>query len=284
MKKKIGSFFKKIRIKYKLSVLNENTLEEEYRFRLSALSFFTLTIGVIVGTFVLFSALILTTPLKRLLPDNTDRRVRHEVVLSALKIDSLENEMKKREEYLEVVREIVAGNIPVDATQTAESLINDRIEEKFIEKSDAEKAFVEQFEQEEKYNIVNPLTQQNTNLVFFRPVKGIISKPFQPVTNHHFGVELAVNPNTNVSSIYKGTVILTGYDVNSGHFIQVLHPQNFISVYKHVSIVLKKEGELVKTGEVIAIMEEQNQTRSSLRFELWYDGRAQDPTDYIVFD
>jgi murein DD-endopeptidase MepM/ murein hydrolase activator NlpD len=284
MKKKIGNFLKKIRIKYKLSVLNENTLEEEYQFRLSALSLFTLFMGITLITFTLFSILILTTPLKRLLPDNTDRKVRNEVVLNALKIDSLSNELSKRQQYFEVIREILAGDVPIDTTHSTESLISNRIDEKFIEKSDAERAFVEQYEQEEKYNIVNPLTQQqNTNLVFFSPVRGIVSVPFQPRVNHHFGIDISLNAGSSVSSIYKGTVVLTGYDVNNGHFVQVLHPQNFISIYKHVAVVLKKEGDLVKTGEVIAIVNSQGNKPPALRFELWYEGRAQDPQDYILF-
>ncbi len=283
MKQSITNFFKKIRTKYKLSVLNENTLEEKYHYRMSALSFFTLVLAVTFGTFILFSTLILTTPLKRLLPDNTDRKVRHEVVLSALKIDSLADELQKRQQYLEVIREILSGELPIDTTHSTENMISNRIDEKFIEKSEAEKLFAEQFELEEKYNIVNPLTQQNTNLVFFRPARGIVSKTFNPRTNLHSGIEMAVTPNTQVTAIYKGTVILTGYDVNSGYFIQVLHPQNFISIYKQASMVLKKEGDLVKTGEVIAIVDGVNNKRPTLRFELWYDGRAQDPTDYIVF-
>ncbi len=285
MKKKIGNFFKKIRIKYKLSVLNENTLEEEYRFRLSALSLFTLFMGLTLITFTLFSILILTTPLKRLLPDNTDRKVRNEVVLSALRVDSLADELNKSQQYLAVIREIVAGDAPIDTTHSTESLISSRIDEKFIEKSDAEKAFAEQYEQEEKYNIINPLTQQqNTNLVFFTPVKGIIREPFQPRINNHFGISIVVNQSKSVSSIYKGTVILTGYDVNNGYFIQVLHPQSFISIYKQATVILKKEGDLVKTGEVIALVDAQGNKPPVLQFELWYEGRAQDPQDYIIFE
>jgi len=55
--------------------------------------------GLTLITFTLFSILILTTPLKRLLPDNTDRKVRNEVVLSALRVDSLADELNKSQQY-----------------------------------------------------------------------------------------------------------------------------------------------------------------------------------------
>lgn len=284
MKKKSSDFFKRIRIKYKLSVLNESTLEEVYHFRLSTLSLFALAMSVSLLSFILFSTLILNTPLKKLLPENTDNHVRNEVLRNSMKIDSLSQELQKKQEYIDVIRDIVAGNINIDSSYSADIVVAKKIQEKFIEKSKAEKDFCDEFESEEKYNLVNLTTNQNTDLLFFRPVKGIITQKFNSRNTDNFGINISVDQNTSVSAIYKGTVIFTGYDVNMGYFIQILHPQNFISVYKQASVILKKEGDTVTTGEVIAIVGDRKDRKPALHFELWQNGRAQNPEDYIGFD
>jgi len=65
----------------------------------------------------------------------------------------------------------------------------------------------------------------------------------------------------------------------------IQHTENLISVYKHNSALLKKEGDFVKAGEVIAIIGETGEltTGPHLHFELWYNGSAVNPRDYMVF-
>jgi murein DD-endopeptidase MepM/ murein hydrolase activator NlpD len=65
----------------------------------------------------------------------------------------------------------------------------------------------------------------------------------------------------------------------------VQHPNNVVTFYKHNSILLKKEGSRVKAGEALAIIGNSGErtTGPHLHFELWYNGRAVDPSDYINF-
>ena len=90
-------------------------------------------------------------------------------------INKIEGE---KQEYIDVIRDIVAGNINIDSSYSADIVVAKKIQEKFIEKSKAEKDFCDEFESEEKYNLVNLTTNQNTDLLFFRPVKGIITQKF----------------------------------------------------------------------------------------------------------
>jgi murein DD-endopeptidase MepM/ murein hydrolase activator NlpD len=57
-------------------------------------------------------------------------------------------------------------------------------------------------------------------------------------------------------------------------------------MYKHNSVLLKPTGESVKAGEAIALIGNSGENTSGphLHFELWYKGRAIDPTDYINFN
>jgi murein DD-endopeptidase MepM/ murein hydrolase activator NlpD len=67
--------------------------------------------------------------------------------------------------------------------------------------------------------------------------------------------------------------------------IGIQHAGNFFSLYKHNSALLKKEGDLVKAGEPIAIIGQSGElsTGPHLHFELWFNGTPINPKDYISF-
>ena len=71
----------------------------------------------------------------------------------------------------------------------------------------------------------------------------------------------------------------------TGNIIAVVHKNNLVSIYKHNSVLLKKEGETVKAGEPIAIIGNSGKWSSGphLHFELWYKGEAINPQQYILF-
>ena len=82
-----------------------------------------------------------------------------------------------------------------------------------------------------------------------------------------------------------GTVRSAAYTIETGYVIELQHYQGFISVYKHCESLLKQEGETAKAGEAIALVGSTGKwsTGPHLHFELWYKGRAIDPTNYIPF-
>ncbi|MBR2369896.1 MAG: M23 family metallopeptidase [Paludibacteraceae bacterium] len=276
------SFFQKIKMKYKISVLNENTLEEVFHLRMSAQRFFFTFLLILLIVLILFSTLILTTPLRQLLPDNISSDFRKEAVRHALVIDSLTEEVTVRQAYINTLRDLVAGNIAItDSIFYSDSIIVKEHDEPLLDKSQTEKEFCEEFEEEERYNISATTNNPNNNLVFFKPTIGEIDKPFDPV-NGHLGIDITTKPSTPIVSIYQGIVLYSAYTLDEDYFIQVIHPQGFISVYKGAANVFKKSGDIVQSGEVIAIMGEDSS--KSLHFELWRDSQAQNPLNYIVFE
>ena len=180
------------------------------------------------------------------------------------------------------MRDLVAGNIAItDSIFYSDSIIVKEHDEPLLDKSQTEKEFCEEFEDEERYNISATTNNPNNNLVFFKPTIGEIDKPFDPV-NGHLGIDITTKPSTPIVSIYQGIVLYSAYTLDEDYFIQVIHPQGFISVYKGAANVFKKSGDIVQSGEVIAIMGEDSS--KSLHFELWRDSQAQNPLNYIVFE
>ena len=96
-------------------------------------------------------------------------------------------------------------------------------------------------------------------------------------------------------AILDGTVIMSDYTANDGYMLVVQHKQNLTSVYRNCHAVLKKAGDKVIGGEVIATLgkdteadkeketTETNIKKPYLHFELWHRGEALNPEIYIAF-
>lgn len=278
------SFFQRIRMKYKVSVLNENTLEELIHWRISALRFVFWCATLLLVILALFSVLILTTPLRDLLPENVDVGLRKEVVRQAIVIDSLTEEVTLRQTYISTFRDVVMGNIAItDSTLLSDSLLARKRDEKLLEKSEEEQLFAEKFEQNEQYNLSSEVIESTADdVVFMQPLNGVLIEPFS-VAKNHLGVDIRTESNASVLSIFQGIVLFAGYNPQEGYIVQIVHPNNYISVYKGAEMIFKKSGDIVKAGEVIAAMGK-NSPNSMLHFELWCGMQALDPTQYIVLE
>ncbi len=279
----IKTFFQKLRFRYKISVLNENTLDEVWYIRLSRLRVFLLSFLLFVILFALNTFLLIKSPLKKFTPGYLDSEIQTELITKSIRLDSLLTEFQKQGEYINAVKSLMVGDIKIDTIVPIDSIVLKERERTFIEKSDAEKEFSENFESDEKYNLSILDAKKNQNLlVFFPPVNGIIVEKFQ--MQKHYGIDISSTPNESVASVLDGTVVLTEFTLEDGYVIQVQHTNNFISIYKNNSILLKKIGDNVKSGESIAIVGSCPKAKTGeLHFELWREGIPLNPENYIVF-
>lgn len=281
------SFWRKIRFKYKFSVINEGTLEEVWTFRLSRLSAFA-SLGLFAFLLVVITAIIIImTPIRNYLPGYLDVEVRKEIMQNALRADSLERMLEIHALYLRNVSGILSGNMSVDSIREIDSLARDNPDYE-IPKGTEEEAFVRKFEEEEKYNLA-VLNNADRVVVeggyFYKPLsQGVVSSAFRE-DRRHFGVDLVASPQAGVMAVMEGTVVYTGYDVAHGYVIQLQHKNGFISIYKHNETLLKRLGDQVIAGEVIATVGDTGEetTGPHLHFELWYKGVPVNPEDYIAF-
>ena len=278
------TFWKQIRFKYKLSILNENTLEEVFSFRLSGLYIF-----LVVGLFsflliTLTSVIIITTPIRNYLPGYLSSEIRNEMILQALKADSLEVALNSRNVYLTNLASILRGEMSVDSIQNSEPIpiSPDSVD---LDRSPLTNDFVKRYEEESKYNLSSlPSTTNRMDMAFYRPVRGIVSSPFSRVEKH-FGIDVAADSKESILATLDGTVIYAGFDANVGYVIHLQHKNGYTSIYKHNAILLKRQGDKVKAGEAIALVGNTGRlsTGTHLHFELWYKGEAVNPEDYIIF-
>lgn len=286
-KKKHGfkSFWSRVRFKYKLTFINEDTLEEVWTFRLSQLSAFAV---LLVFAFALVSVtafIIIKTPIRNYLPGYLDVEVRKEIVQNALRADSLERMLEIQHVYLENVARIIGGEVPLDSIRRIDSLA--RVDADFeIPRGEAEQAFVAQYEEEEKYSLtaLNPNPVFTEQAFFYKPVDGVVSSHYQ-TDIRHFGVDIAASPSESVLATLDGTVVYAGYDPQHGNVIQLQHRNGLVSIYKHNEALLKEPGDHVVAGEAIALVGNTGtlSTGPHLHFELWYKGVPVNPEEYIAF-
>ena len=83
----------------------------------------------------------------------------------------------------------------------------------------------------------------------------------------------------------EGTVIISHWTSETGYVIGIQHKNEYFSLYKHNSVLLKSAGDMVGIGDPIAIVGNSGELSSGphLHFELWHQGLPVNPENYILF-
>ena len=283
-KKRSKAFWNNIKFKYKLTIINENTLEEVVGIRVSKLNGLSVLLSVLTILFLIAAIIIAFTPLRNYLPGYMNSEVRNQIVANALRVDSLQQLVERQNLYIMNIQDIFSGKVRVDSVRSMDTLTTLR-KDSLMERTKREEEFRRQYEEAEKYNLTSITSQPNVNgLIFYRPTRGMISAHFD-AEKKHYGTDIAANPNESVLATLDGTVILSTYTAETGYLIEVQHNQDFVSIYKHCGSLLKREGDKVQAGEAIALVGNSGTltTGPHLHFELWNKGRPVNPEKYIVF-
>ncbi len=124
----------------------------------------------------------------------------------------------------------------------------------------------------------------NPLLHLFPPIKGEISNGYNE-SKKHYGVDIIAADNTLIKSIADGFVVISEYSYETGHVIGIMSPGNLLTFYKHNSRLLKKLGDYVYAGEAVAVIGNSGENSSGphLHLEMWQQGKAIDPAQYIPF-
>ena len=276
------------RDKYRFSVINDHTFEEVWRIVLTRYNAFLLITFLLLFIIWGTSTLISFTNLREFIPGYPDVTMRRNILMSAIRLDSLDRELKLRDKYFENMNAIISGDPPAEISMQQDTTKNYK-SIKFNTSSD-DSVLRARVENEERYNLtLGPSTSQSVSglasLHFFPPVKGIVSGKYD-VRTKHFGTDIVTKPKALVSAVLDGTVIFTGWTMETGFVIEVQHPNNIISVYKHNASLLKETGDLVRAGDAISVVGDSGERYTSgphLHFEIWYKGSSLDPEKHILF-
>ena len=110
--------FKRLRNRYRLVVMNDDTFEEVIKFRLSRLSVYMAlsTIFVLLVGFTV--ALLVLTPLKYYIPGYGKAESKTELQLLKMRTDSLQQQLEYKQEYLNGLKNALgADSVKRDTTR-----------------------------------------------------------------------------------------------------------------------------------------------------------------------
>ncbi len=282
LRKKI---FQMLKDHYRLIIYNDSTIQTVWSIKLTPIKVLTLgSLGAIL-LILLTTTIIAYTPLRENIPGYPSAKVRQQIIHNYVLVDSLENEIKVRDSYFDKIKTLFQGETPAEESASTDPEL--KVTEATFDKFNADSVFKDKL-LDEKSNLS---IQQNkkrlpsiANIHFFTPLRGMITNRFNPKIDH-LAVDIVGKQNARISNVLDGTVIFSGWTMDTGYSIFIQHESNIVSAYKHNAELLKEVGNKVKAGDVIAIMGNSGEltTGPHLHFELWHNGTALDPETYIDF-
>ncbi len=206
---------------------------------------------IVIYTVLLIAAtscIIIFTPIREYIPGYTDVRLNHRVFDIEQKADSLESVLHQNDVYIRNLKHI----------------IND-----------------EDFDDD--YIPINIYMDEAP--VFMAPLNGMITNKFN-YNNKHYGIDIVADIDEVIKTMWNGTVVFADWSAEGGYTIGIQHDKNIFSVYKHNAELLCHEGDIVQTGDPIAIIGSGGSTSTGphLHFEFWFKGMPLNPEDYITFE
>lgn len=106
-----GNTLKRLRNRYRLVVMNDDTYEEVVTFKLSRLSVYVGLSTIFVLLVGLTVALIVFTPLKYYIPGYDDLRIGREYRQMKYNVDSLERKVTYQAEYIDGIKKVLRGDV-----------------------------------------------------------------------------------------------------------------------------------------------------------------------------
>lgn len=112
------------------------------------------------------------------------------------------------------------------------------------------------------------------------PANGKVVVHFDSVDKVNKGIDIAIKTTSKIKASAAGIVVYRGTGLKGyGQIIIIKHSEEFLSAYAQNDQLLVKEGQKVKQGQEIAIIEQQNNAR--LHFEIRKRGKPVDPLTYL---
>ncbi|MFV0291348.1 MAG: M23 family metallopeptidase [Mangrovibacterium sp.] len=287
-KKRHRKLINKLQSQYRLIIYNDKNFQAVWNVQMTRAKVIQWVVVSVAIYSTIVILLICFTPIRRLIPGYPERSMQQSLIRNVALIDSLDQELSLQKKYLSTIQSVISGEIKEEVIAKPDSshLVNTTITEYNANHDSI-------FQLHLLNNPMSSIGQSGDRLNhsdeiheinFFKPSNGIITDKFQSSPNH-YGIDIVSSPEAPIFSTLSGTIIFSGFTIETGYVIYIQHRNNLISVYKHNASLLKKTGDYVSAGEAIAIMGNSGElsTGPHLHFELWYKGTAIDPLEYISF-
>ncbi len=275
-------FFSRFLKRYIIVVYNQGNFKERVSISLTPINLILLLSSLVVVSFICGALLIAFTPIKEAIPGfGNSYMSASKVIHLQNRVDSFEKVVSDYNMYMDSLRKILKGD-------SGKSTYKMRMENKavfhFADLREPSVPVANSDHITDLTSLNNINTGKKKVSPLFPPVNGYISQHFDQNTGHN-AIDIIASPDAPVMAVDDGTVIFSEWSAQTGNVIIIQHPNNLVSIYKHNSVLLKKVGTFVSRGDVIALVGNSGAltTGPHLHFELWDNGNAVDPENYITF-
>ena len=186
----------------------------------------------------------------------------------------------------------VGGSDPedLDPTTMMEQDYQELVRDMHVEISEIDQA---SHNQQQSFSTIFSQLEGKRNLLAatpsIRPLKGWISSrfgyresPFTGRREFHRGLDIATHAGSPIIAPANGLVTFAGSKGLMGNMVAIEHGFGMVTRYGHTQKLLKKKGERVKRGEVIALVGNTGRsTGPHLHYEVRLNGVAVNPMNYF---
>lgn len=273
--------------KNKLSLRNIRTSQEVWHIFVSRWNLILSAISLLLVVFAGSIAVVAYTPILDLIPGYPGNKSRATLIENIMRLDSIETQVRYWENYQRNLSLILQGQVqrPDDTRLGVDSLTRSASARgSIMRRSKSDTALRMQMTLDSVY-ILRKDTRKAVERSFemMQPVSGQLKESFS-LSEGRFGIEIAAQPEKAVMAVMDGTVISAPWSPQAGYTITVQHSGNMLSVYSNISRLLVGVGSRVKAGQAIGLTPSvRDGVLPVVVFELWQNGNAVDPENYITF-
>lgn len=275
--------------KYQVVIRNEENLAETSNIGFTYAKVLVISVSLFVLLFAFSLFLSKTLLAKWFDPKHAQMEANKKLYELALKVDSLAIEVHQKDMFIQNFQRVLSGDTTSGFTDPAEAFSSENKPLSAVgnmKLAPADSLFRQEFEKSEfsLVTLANGKYRELQEMFFFTPITGLVSDHYD-IKKGHFGVDIVAKTNEPVKCVADGVVVLASWTQDSGHVITVQHRGNLVSVYKHNAGLLKKVGNFVNAGDIIAIVGNSGEMTDGphLHFEMWYNGNSINPEDFVTF-
>jgi murein DD-endopeptidase MepM/ murein hydrolase activator NlpD len=263
---------KKLKSKFRLTVLNESTFEERFSYSLTPMNVIVMFGGLLFVFGLIIYLLVAFTPLKvYLVPGYVDVEYREQAREARIAADSLNEVLAQNQAYFENVKTIISGGVvnqKVDTTQLVTRKLEWTKEDSLYD--------LEMKSKKPRKNF------QVSETEFTMPVVGkVIDR--NNYKNAHMGMDYAAAKGTPVMTIAEGRVISVLPLPSGTYQVMVQHADGWLSIYSNLQMVMVNQGQAVASQSVLGQVGYgwEKELGAHLHLEIWKSGLSVNPSIYF---
>lgn len=278
------SFWKKLRIHYRLQLIDTDTYDVRWVLQLSRLNILTLGTGIFVLFLVLAFLFFAFTPMKYLLPGfvGTNADDKRELINLKMKSEEFDKELLAYKAYVDNLMKVVGDSMGLHADYTSEQmrLLQADTTLFFPQPGKLEGQFRKDFElllkQGDGINRNDKLFVLNN---LHLPVDGR-PLPASQEESKSSTLKIKADGDAGITSVLGGMVIAM-YKLNDKVHVYIQHEDYIVSAYRFEGVPKVVQGEHLEKGQLIGILSDKGE--EVLYLDLWANAESIPPGQYLKY-